>query len=676
MSVADPIEQNQFQKYIHVSKYSRWLEDEKRREDWYETVVRYMQHMKSHVNNIGSKLADGVWEDIFQGIYNLEVMPSMRAMMTAGPALERSGIAAYNCSYLPIDDPRSFDEILYLLSHGTGVGFSTEKQYVDKLPEVPNKLIPSNENSLLVYVGDSKEGWADAYRKLIHFLYKGYIPEWDTDDVRPAGSILKTFGGYASGPEPLEDLFEFTIETFKQARGRKLNSVEVADIVCMIGRAIVSGGVRRSALICLCDLIDQEMANFKSGEWWIDNPHRGMANISAVYDGKPDQDVFLREWANLYESKSGERGIFNRQAAREQAKRSGIRDWNQDFGTNPCGEIFLPPNSFCNLSEAVIREYDSMNDIVKKVELATIIGTIQASIDNFPYLRPIWKENVQKERLLGVSMTGIFSNPYVGGQNKVFLERLKKIARNTNEEFANKLGINKSAAITCVKPSGTVSLLNGCSSGLHPWYSEYYIRSVRGNNVEPITKFMKDSGIPNEPDYSNPENVTVFYFPMKAPDGAVVRENLSAIDHLEHWLRFKNNWCDHNPSITVQIKEDEWIQVADWVYKHFNEIGGLSFLPYDSGSYKQAPFEVTDRETYETLKEQLPEMYWNDLQYYETYDSMDSSRELACSANSCELVDVGEVRLTEEGSEMFVNSLINPPEPNQHLKELGEVKRG
>ncbi len=634
---ADPIETNQFRKYIHVSKYSRWLEEEKRRETWEETVHRYVDHMRNHVSTISNKLADGVWEDIFQGIYNLKVMPSMRAMMTAGKALERSGIAAYNCSYLPIDDPRAFDEILYLLSHGTGVGFSVESQYVEKLPEVPYFL---RSDIPIVYVGDSKEGWASAYRELLYCLWNGVIPDWDVSDVRPAGAPLKTFGGYASGPDPLVELFEFTINTFRKAEGRKLTPIEVFDIACMVGRSIVSGGVRRSALIALCDLDDQEMATAKYAGFRDENPQRDMANISAVYDGKPEQDLFLREWANLYQSKSGERGIFNRKAARIQAKNSGIRDWNQEFGTNPCGEIFLPPNSFCNLSEPVIREDDSMTDIVEKVKLATIIGTIQASIDNFPYLRSVWKENVEKERLLGVSLTGVFSSPYLP-KNSEFLKRLKDIARETNAEYADKLGINRSAAITCIKPSGTVSLLNGCSAGLHPWYSKYYIRSVRGNNVEPMTKFMKDEGVPNDPDLSNPENVTVFYFPMKAPDGAVVRENLTAIEHLEHWLRFKKNWCDHNPSITVQIKEEEWIQVADWVYRHFDDIGGLAFLPWDSGEYKQAPFEVTDKETYEKLVEALPEMDWDALKYYETYDSMDSSRELACSSGSCTIIDVG-----------------------------------
>lgn len=648
MSVmSNPIEQDQFQKYIHVSKYSRWLEEEQRRETWEETVNRYVDHIDEHLAyNVGFDLSDSLREDIFQSIYNGDVAPSMRALMTAGPALKRSGIASYNCSYTPIDDPRTFDEILYILTHGSGVGFSVERRYTEKLPEIPFMI---NDMYRIVTVEDSKEGWAVALREVITMLYDGYVPHWNVSKVRPAGSPLKTFGGYASGPEPLVELFEFIVETFNNARGRKLTPREVFDIVCYIGRVIVSGGVRRSALICLCDLDDMDMATAKSGEWRKDNPQRDMANISAVYEGKPELDVFLKEWANLYKSKSGERGIFNRKAAQEQARSMGYRDPDQEFGCNPCGEIILPPGSFCNLSEPVIREDDDIKDIFRKVKIATIIGTIQSTIDNFPYLRPHWKENVQRERLLGVSLTGIFSNSLLNG--KMFndpplglLENLKGYARSINQEYAEKFNINESAAITCVKPSGTVSLLNGCSAGLHPWYSKYYIRSVRGNNVEPMTKFMKDSEIPNEPDLQNSDNVSVFYFPMKAPEGAITREDLTAIEHLEHWLRFKKGWTEHNPSITVQVKEHEWIEVADWVYKHFDEIGGLSFLPYDSGSYKQAPFEVTDKETYETLVSQLPEINWDNLKYYETYDSMDTTKELACSSgDSCSILDVGKV---------------------------------
>lgn len=644
----DPIEQDAFKKYIHISKYSRFLEEEHRRETWEETVKRYVDHMDQHLAyEVGFDL-DDLRDDIFSSIYNLEAMPSMRALMTAGKALERSGISAYNCSYTPVDSIETFDEILYILTHGSGVGFSVERRYIDKLPKVPNLIYKSYLKENCIVVGDSKEGWAIALRELITSLYKGVEPWWDTWGVRPAGSPLKTFGGYASGPEPLIELFEFVCETFRKAEGRKLTPKEVFDIVCYIGRVIVSGGVRRSALICLCDLDDMEMATAKTGNWRENYKQRDMANISAVYEGKPGLGTFLKEWANLHDSYSGERGIFNRKAAQEQARKMGYRDPDQEFGCNPCGEIILPPRSFCNLSEPVIREDDTIPDIFRKVRIATIIGTIQATIDNFPYLRSEWVENVERERLLGVSLTGIFSNKILNGTTwndppLGLLEDLKNYAREVNKFYSNEFGINPSAAITCVKPSGTVSLLNGCSAGLHPWYSEYYIRSVRGNNIEPMTKFMKDSGIPNEPDLQN-HNVSVFYFPMKAPEGAITRDDLTAIDHLEHWLRFKKEWTEHNPSITVQVKEHEWIEVAGWVYKHFDEVGGLSFLPYDTGSYRQAPFEITDKETYEKLKDQLPEMNWDDLKYYETYDSMDNSKELACSgADSCAVMDVGKV---------------------------------
>ncbi len=634
------IESNQFQKYIHVSKYSKFYNEDKRREDWSETAGRYMDHIFDHLkNNYNYHIPQDLMENLSQAIYHGEVMPSMRAVMTAGPALERSGIAAYNCSYQPIDDLRAFDETLYILSHGTGVGFSVEKKYTDKLPVVPSRLTDITIHRIVVE--DSKEGWAESLRDLLECLWAGIIPEWDTSKVRPAGSPLKTFGGYASGPEPLEDLFRFIIKTVKCAMGRKLTSVEVADIVCYIGKAIVSGGVRRSALICLTDLFDKDMALYKSGEWWEDNPQRGIANISAVYDKKPDQETFVEEWNNIIASNSGERGIFNRAAAREQAKRTGIREWDVDWGTNPCGEILLRPRSFCNLSEIVAREDDDYYSLEKKVILATILGTFQASIDNFPYIREEWKKNVEEERLLGVSITGIFGNKLLSDMETTdLLENLKNLSRAVNRNYADKLGINESAAITCIKPSGTVSLLNGVSAGLHPWYSEYYIRSVRGNNIEPMTQFMVDAGIPNEPDVTN-SNVTVFRFPMKAPEGAVVREKLSAVEHLQHWLRFRIFWCEHNPSITVQVRPEEWAELGSMVYQNFDEIGGITFLPYDSGSYRQAPFEVTDKETYEKLVEELPDINWEDLRFYEKYDSMVSSRELACSANSCEIIDVG-----------------------------------
>lgn len=642
--LSDPIDDKPFQKYIHVSKYSRFIEDEKRRETWGETVSRYMDHIVWHLKeNVGYELPEGIREDIFQYIYNQDIMPSMRAMMTAGPALKRSGIAAYNCSYTPIDDPRAFDEILYILSHGSGVGFSVESKYTNKLPVVPKNL---RDIKYTIVVEDSKEGWAKSFRKLLDLLWTGCIPKWDVSLVRPEGAPLKTFGGYASGPGPLVELFEFTVNIFKQAQGKKLRPIQVFDIVCMVGNSIVSGGVRRSALICLTDILDQEMAEAKSGMWYLEEntPWRRMANISAAYEKKPSMETFVKEWTTLFNNKSGERGIFNRVAAQQQSAKSGRRDSNQDFGTNPCGEIFLRPQGFCNLSEIVVREDDTLEDLIWKTRLATILGTIQSTITNFPYLRDVWKKNAEEERLLGVSLTGIFSNQlFTSTDNndpRYNAVVLKQASIKENEKWAKEFGINTSAAITCIKPSGTVSLLNGTSAGLHPWYDEYYIRSVRGNNVEPMTQFMKDAGIPNEPDLQHKNTQTVFYFPAKAPEGAITRRDLNALEHLEYWRVFRENWCEHNPSITIQIKDHEWLEVADWVYKHFDDIGGISFLPYDSGSYKQAPFQVCDKETYERLTEQLPEMDWNQLKYYERYDSMDSSRELACSGDSCDIFDI------------------------------------
>lgn len=627
-----------YQKFIAVSRYARWLDTEKRRETWEETVQRYT------TNVLGKYVGNGIsyteFQDIQQAIIDMEVMPSMRAMMSAGPALDRDNTAGYNCSYLPVDDPKSFDEAMFILLCGTGVGFSVERQYVQKLPEVP-KLFDSETN---VVVKDSKEGWAKAYRQLIALLYSGEIPKWDVSRVRPAGSKLKTFGGRASGPGPLEDLFRFTVSKFKEAQGRKLSSLECHDIMCKIGEVVVVGGVRRSAMISLSNLSDDRMRHAKSGQWWEKNPQRALANNSVAYTEKPDMETFIREWSSLVESKSGERGIFSRPASIAQAAKSGRRKTDYEFGTNPCSEIILRPYQFCNLTEVVVRATDSVEDLERKVRLATILGTIQSTLTHFPYLRKIWKDNTEEERLLGVSLTGIMDNPLMTMKNVGLdktLEHLRQLAVETNKEFASNLGINPSTAITCVKPSGTVSQLVDSASGIHARHSEYYIRTVRGDNKDPLTEFMKAQGIPNEPDVMKPLNTTVFSFPTKSPKGCVTRNEMTALEQLQMWMVYQRHWCEHKPSITVTVRDHEWMEVGAWVYKNFDEVSGVSFLPHSDHTYQQAPYqECSDRE-YEDLLSMMPtSIDWTKLAGYEKEDGTKSSQTFACTGDVCEIVDI------------------------------------
>ena len=622
-----------YQAFIHTSRYARWLEDEGRRESWGETVSRYISNL------VHTKVDHDTEMAIEQAILNLEIMPSMRAMMTAGPALERDNTAGYNCSYLPVDDPKSFDEAMFILLCGTGVGFSVERQFVSKLPEVPQLF----DSETIVVVKDSKEGWAKALRQVIALLYSGEIPRWDVSQVRPAGARLKTFGGRASGPAPLVDLFNFVVAAFKGAQGRKLSSIECHDIMCKIGEVVVVGGVRRSAMISLSNLSDDRMRHAKSGAWWENNPQRALANNSVSYTEKPDAMSFMREWMALVESGSGERGIFNRQAAKKQAAKNGRRDANHEFGTNPCSEIILRPYQFCNLTEVVIRATDTVEDLERKVRLATILGTIQSTYTKFPYLRKVWQKNTEEERLLGVSLTGIMDNPLTTTKNaglEKTLEHLRSIAVATNAEWAERLDIPVSAAITCVKPSGTVSQLVDSASGIHARHSPYYIRTVRGDNKDPLTQFMKDQGIPNEPDVFKPDQTTVFSFPMKSPDNAVVTADLSAIEQLETWLAYQRNWCEHKPSVTINVRKDEWFEVGAFVYKHFDEMSGVSFLPYNEHTYQQAPYQECGKTEYETLLSVMPEKIdWTKLMEYEKEDMTTSSQTFAC-VGSCEIVDL------------------------------------
>jgi ribonucleoside-triphosphate reductase len=627
-----------YQTYIAKSRYSRFLDDKGRREHWDETVNRYMSFMAKHLKEKHNyEIPTELFFSLSQAITDREVLPSMRSIMTAGEALERQNIAGYNCSYLPIDDPKAFDEAMYILLCGTGVGFSVEQKYVNKLPEIPTQLF---ESGTVVAVKDSKEGWAKALRQVIALLYAGEVPKWDVSKVRPAGTRLKTFGGRASGPAPLVDLFSYVVAKFKGATGRKFTSLECHDILCKIGEVVVVGGVRRSAMISLSDLSDDRMAHAKAGNWWDGNGQRALANNSAVYEAKPDVGQFMREWFNIYESHSGERGLFNREASEKAAAKNGRRELGKEWGTNPCSEIILRPYQFCNLSSVAVKSTDTISDLERKVRLATILGTFQSTLTNFPYLRSIWQKNTEEERLLGVSMTGILDNPLLNTALDLDLpkrlENLRGIAVTTNAEFAEHLGINPSAAITCVKPEGTVSQLTGTASGIHANHSQYYIRRVRSDNKDPLTAFLKSQGFPSEPCVMKPDSTTVFSFPMAVDSNAVFRDDLTAVEHLNLWLIYQRHWCEHKPSVTISVKEEEWPEVGAWVWKHFDECTGVSFLPHDGGTYRQAPYETIDISEYNRLKAAMPETIdWE--AFHEGTDNVEGTQTLACTAGGCEI---------------------------------------
>ena len=625
-----------YQSFIHTSRYARWLDEAGRRENWGETVQRYIDNIVQP--NI--EVPTDTVHEIAQAIFDLEVMPSMRALMTAGPAFARDNVAGYNCSYLPVDDLKSFDEAMFILLCGTGVGFSVERQFISKLPEVPELF----DSETTVVVKDSKEGWAKAFRQVLALLWSGEIPKWDTSRVRPSGARLKTFGGRASGPAPLINLFNFAVGTFKEAQGRKLSSVECHDLMCKIGEVVVVGGVRRSAMISLSNLSDDRMRHAKSGAWWENNGQRALANNSVSYTEKPDSTSFLREWTSLVESGSGERGIFNREAARKQAEKYGRRDGGYEFGTNPCSEIILRPYQFCNLTEVVVRATDDIDSLERKVRLATILGTLQSTYTKFPYLRKVWQKNTEEERLLGVSLTGIMDNPLMTVKNSGLektLGHLREVAVSVNAEWSAKLGIPASTAITCVKPSGTVSQLVDSASGIHARHSPYYIRTVRGDTKDPLTQFMMDQNVPSEPCVMKPDTTVVFSFPVKAPDNAVVTHDMSAVEQLETWLVYQRHWCEHKPSVTINVRKDEWVEVGAFVYKHFDEMSGVSFLPYNEHTYQQAPYQEVDKAVYEEHKSSMPEAIdWSKLSSYEVEDNTAGSQTLACSGDSCEIVDL------------------------------------
>jgi ribonucleoside-triphosphate reductase (thioredoxin) len=623
---------DQYREYIAASRYARYIDDKSRRETWEETVQRFIDYIFERTPAIAEDKETK--EELFNAILNHELMPSMRALMTAGKSADRDNTCIYNCSYLPVDDPKSFDEAMFILLCGTGVGFSVESKYINQLPDVPEKMFDS-EHTIAVH--DSKEGWAKSLRLLLAHLYAGEIPRWDISKVRPAGARLKTFGGRASGPEPLVDLFAFTVAMFKHAKGRKLNSLECHDLMCKIGEVVVVGGVRRSAMISLSDLNDERIRHAKTGPWWETAPHRALANNSAVYNETPTVGKFMEEWVSLYNSHSGERGIFNREAAKKTVAKYGHRDVNYDFGTNPCSEIILRPYQFCNLTEAVIRHDDTKESLLRKVRLATILGTIQSSFTKFPYLRKVWQRNTEEERLLGVSFTGIYDNKLTctqGEELNVILTQLREMARATNKQWAERLGVPTSAAITCVKPSGTVSQLVDSASGIHPRHAKYYIRRVRGDKKDPLSQFLIQQGIPNEECVYKPTQTVVFSFPQKAPDG-LTRDDITPIKHLELWLTYQRFWCEHKPSVTISVEEKDWPSVGAWTWENFSEISGVSYLPYDGGTYRQAPYEECTEEEYNELKAKIPTINWSELK--EVTDNVEGAQMLACSAGSCEV---------------------------------------
>ena len=628
-----------YQEFIHLSRYSRWLPKENRRETWSETVSRYFDFFEQHLqDNCKFKLDSETRGELEDAVLSLKIMPSMRCLMTAGEALRRENIAGYNCSYVAVDKPQAFDEILYVLMNGTGVGFSVERQFVSKLPTVADEFHMSDTT---IVVQDSKLGWAKAFKELVAMLYHGQIPKWDLHKVRPAGAVLKTFGGRASGPEPLERLFQFTKEIFQNAAGRQLSSIECHDIVCKTAEIVVVGGVRRSALISLSNLSDDRMRIAKSGQWWIDNGQRALANNSACYTEKPDMGIFMDEWKSLYESKSGERGIFNRASAQRIAEKSERRNTEYDFGTNPCSEIILRSREFCNLSEVVVRPEDTEDTLLNKVKLATILGTIQSTLTNFKYVTKDWKKNCEEERLLGVSLTGIMDNKWTAGKLPglhTLLQNLRRMSIDTNKDWSKMLGINQSTAITCVKPSGTVSQLVDSASGIHARHNPYYIRTVRGDKKDPLTKMMVDMGFPAEDDVMKPLDTTVFSFPIKCSEDAVFRQDMNAIEQLELWKLYQEHWCEHKPSVTISVKEEEWFEVGAWVYKNFDLMSGVSFLPYSEHTYKQAPYQDVAKEEFEVLLNKMPkEVDWSKLAEYEKTDMTIGAQELACVAGGCEI---------------------------------------
>jgi ribonucleoside-diphosphate reductase alpha chain len=634
-----------YQQVIFKTRYARWVEEEGRRENWDETVKRYCDYFEDHLKEKHShKIPRKVLKEVYDSIYNLEVMPSMRTLMTSGKALESAEVANYNCAFLVVDAVRAFSEHMYVLMCGAGSGFSVERRFTEKLPEVPEELHPSDTT---IIVADSRKGWCAAYNQYLNLLFAGNIAKVNVDKVRKEGTRLKTFGGYASGPGPLLDLFKHTEEIFRGAQGRQLRPIEVFSIMCYIAQIVVVGGVRRSATIALFDKDDIEMRTAKSGYWFNDpkRKHYAMANISAVFETKPAAAEFMDIWRDLVASKAGEPGILNRKALWEGAEAIGRATRYEDgsripYGVNPCSEIVLQPYSFCNLTGAAIRPEDTLEDIKKKVRVATIIGTWQATVTDFDYLRKVWQSNVEDERLLGVCLAGIMDHPVLSQtteESARWENELRELAWEVNKSIAEDIGINTTASVTAIKPAGNSGELYDVASGIHPRYAPYYIRSIRQSNGDPMTEFLKATGIPHEVSVQNARD-SIFYFPVKSPEGAICAKDRTAIQQLEHWLHMKRNYATHTISATVYVREHEWIAVGAWVYDNFNEVTGLSFLPYDDHIYQQAPYTPCSAEDYEKARGKMPEeIDWSLLKHFEQSDSTTVSQEFACTGGSCAL---------------------------------------
>ena len=632
---------NPLGEFIYYRTYSRWIDDEGRRETWVETVDRYINFMRE---NLGKRLSDKEYSEVRQAILSHEAMPSMRLLQFAGKAARTTNVCAYNCSFIAPTKLEDFAEIMYISMCGTGAGFSVESQYIQQLPVIKRQ---SGKLRHVHVIDDSKEGWCDALTLGLKTWYAGEDVQFDYSRLRPAGARLKTMGGKSSGPDPLRELLTFARATVLKRQGRRLTNLDAHDIICKIGEIVVAGGVRRSALISLSDLDDVEMRDAKKGQFYITEPQRSLANNSAVYNEKPGAEEFMREWLALMESHSGERGIFNRGGLREtfpERRTKMLEERIDTIGTNPCGEILLQPKQFCNLSEIVARAEDTPGSLMRKMKIATLLGTYQSTLTNFPYLSREWKEHCEEERLLGVSITGQWDSPAV--RKPEMLKKLRDAAVVYNREYAKRFTVSPSTCITCTKPSGTLSQMVDCASGMHPRHAPYYIRRVRIASTDALFQMLRDQGVPYHPEVGqNMETATTFVidFPVKAPDAAIFRDQVPALELLEYWKDVKENYTEHNPSVTISVGDDEWLKTGNWVYENWKIVGGLSFLPRSNHVYKLAPYEEIDEKAYHELLERFAHVDFSKIVTYEREDGTENKRELACASGTCEVEPVGDI---------------------------------